>query len=268
MLNFNEELEGLKELLETGKIDKQTYDEEVARLNQKKENIKPNKIRALKASNMLLNILRVLIILVISVILIIFLIENSGGTREYEKLSNIDNLPDPIQTSTSKEVTTRVLGLETKLTYLAKYSITGRVVYINKHKEGNLIDRVCPIDLGISWGYLANKYNFKKLKWSSSPTSRVLFADPDSTLESGLGIDYINTHFSNNHIIPSTNEILNMIKSTKVNDFIRIDGYLVNIEVKASENGYYSMGTSLIRNDTGIGACETIYVTDYTWLKP
>lgn len=72
------------------------------------------------------------------------------------------------------------------------------------------------------------------------------------------------TQLSNNHIL-STDPYLNkQILSAEVGDQIRLSGILANY--KNPSNGFYRK-TSTIRTDTGNGACETIYVTDFEVIK-
>ena len=74
-------------------------------------------------------------------------------------------------------------------------------------------------------------------------------------------MEYATSHGSNNHIIPANEAILRAVdRHVKVHDRIVLEGYLVNVEGKNTEQRI-SMKTSLSREDGGRGACEIIYVT-------
>jgi hypothetical protein len=54
------------------------------------------------------------------------------------------------------------------------------------------------------------------------------------------------------------------IKQVRIGDQVRIRGWLVNY----SNDEGFSRGTSTTRDDTGNGACETIYLQDFDILRP
>ncbi len=69
---------------------------------------------------------------------------------------------------------------------------------------------------------------------------------------------------SNNHLLsddPDTNRI---IRSVRKGDQVYLRGYLSQY---FHSEGAFSRGTSITRDDTGGGACETIYITDFEILK-
>ena len=106
----------------------------------------------------------------------------------------------------------------------------------------------------MNWSSAGNRY----LSWYSS--------DGLWISENG-GTDKISEYFSNNHLIPSDKKIENQIKSIKENDFVKIDGYLVNVYCKKSNGSYFYWNSSTSRSDSGNGACEVIYVTNISWLE-
>ena len=70
---------------------------------------------------------------------------------------------------------------------------------------------------------------------------------------------------SNNHVIHSSDHVLKLIRNIKEGDFIKIEGFLVDVHYSnESSKGYWP--TSLSRTDHGDGACEVIYVTNIVWL--
>jgi len=67
---------------------------------------------------------------------------------------------------------------------------------------------------------------------------------------------------SNNHILPATPEVLDVIRSAQIGDQIEISGQLVDY----STDGNPPRTTSLVRTDTGNGACEIIYAQSARFL--
>ena len=61
---------------------------------------------------------------------------------------------------------------------------------------------------------------------------------------------------SNNHILPASSEVLDVIRSARIGDQIEMSGQLVNY----TTDGGPSRNSSLVRTDTGNGACEILYV--------
>jgi len=74
---------------------------------------------------------------------------------------------------------------------------------------------------------------------------------------------FMATCLSNNHLLCDDKVIKRKIMGAKRGDQIALRGYLANY--RSSEGGF--RGTSTSRSDTGDGACETIYLTDFQILK-
>lgn len=69
---------------------------------------------------------------------------------------------------------------------------------------------------------------------------------------------------SNNHILIDNETLKRTIMSTEKGDQIRFKGMLVNYR---NEYNDYRRGTSTTRDDTGNGACETVYITSFEIIK-
>jgi hypothetical protein len=72
-----------------------------------------------------------------------------------------------------------------------------------------------------------------------------------------------NNEFSNNHLIPASEEVYKKIKEAQVGDQIYLKGYLANYEFIDNKGDRYSRNSSITRSDNGNGACEVVYVTDF-----
>src|SRR5690606_31174924 len=63
---------------------------------------------------------------------------------------------------------------------------------------------------------------------------------------------------SNNHLISDDADIRERLRDVRIGDQVRIRGQLASYESSAGKRG-----TSITRDDTGDGACETIYVEEF-----
>lgn len=144
-----------------------------------------------------------------------------------------------------------------QLDLLATYSIQATVKSIEDYSE-DLSSQISPRDFVLAWGDINNPSIDKYVTYSQK--DRWYFFTVN--LQAPVDIDYIDLYSANTHIIPATPIIDTMIKDVKVNDIISMKGYLVNVTFI---NGYWS--SSLIREDTGDGSCEIMYVTNITILN-
>jgi hypothetical protein len=154
----------------------------------------------------------------------------------------------------------------------AEYSISGLVTAKNNNFwlrdiMRNNFDDVALLDLGIAWGDLATdkKELHKHIKFKSSKTlgqaRRLTYRwDGNST---PWDASYINSHISHTHMIPANPNVMGGLLQIKIDDIVKIDGYLVDIYTTKSELVAH---TSMSRTDTdatsrGSGSCEDLYVT-------
>jgi hypothetical protein len=141
----------------------------------------------------------------------------------------------------------------------AQYQIAGRVL-VNQEYATNIFDlrsRLCPMDIGVGWKELGNPQVDKWITWWNQSDRTLHFrweAAPPYTYE------YINSHISNNHVIPATKNLEVVLKTLKRNDIVRMDGLLVDARTKFL-GMEYEVDTSMRRDDSGQGACETFYIT-------
>ena len=172
-----------------------------------------------------------------------------------EKIESLKNISEPIQTEYQNNKTLKKGNKTINIDMLYKYEITGRVTNIEKYNNNEIFSKISPLDIGISWGETAEQNNHNKIKYSSIGDRKVY---------SSYSYDAVYNSFeiSNNHLIPQNDKIKKYLSLIKKNDYIKIEGYLVNI----SSNNWYNR-TSTTRNDTGDGACEIIYVTNIVWLE-
>ena len=142
---------------------------------------------------------------------------------------------------------------------LASYSLTAHLAAIDRGPIDEW-DFVTPIDLTFIWGPLSKPEYVQHTKFHLAKRYvSVRYSPPQG------GVPYPwngNYSFANNHIIPATAEVMNLLKQLKPGDLVSLKGELVNLRIYgASKKLIHTMKTSLTRKDRGNGACENI------WLK-
>lgn len=276
MFNFEEEIKAWKQLLDSGEIDKITYEYEVNKLVRKNERIKQQRRRPYKQHKRIDKPLLLKLSLEIGIFLIViyFMIFNLSSfniinetTKNVEYVTSLSNIGKPKQSKTSGEFEKEVDGINVEITCVAEYSISGRIVDVQSYYGYNVFNKLSPIDVGMSWGFLANDKNNSKVQWSTYGDRLLRYNVSDGMWVNEVGgMDKISEHCSNNHLIPSDKQNRKYIYLIQVGDFVRIDGYLVNLRYKEG-NSIYTYDTSTSRTDLEEGACEIIYVTNVTWLE-
>lgn len=68
---------------------------------------------------------------------------------------------------------------------------------------------------------------------------------------------------SNNHMLSDNEQVTDLLTDVEIGDQIYFRGYLAEY----AHSGGFRRGTSTVRTDTGNGACETVYVTEFRILK-
>jgi hypothetical protein len=173
---------------------------------------------------------------------------------------------EPLQEATSVEPFDKsVDGEQYHLVPMASYDITALVVSAHDsrtwwdyiHKEAG--DFINVNDLCVVWGPDATSGLYLKASFSNSEFS-CQWSAPDSVIHA---LDY--DGISNNHLLTEDRFAARELRDVRIGDQIRIRGYLVNYANKTRAPQSYR-NTSLVRTDTGDGACEIIYVKDLTVL--
>lgn len=150
---------------------------------------------------------------------------------------------------------------------LASYELYGLVVSYNDneafsdvaHKYSN--DHLNTRDLCVVWGDNIKTEVYQHIKFGHGDYT--CFVNwKESELE--WAKKYKNENLSNNHILPANDAIYKLVRSVRNGDQIYFKGYLATYK----ETKWPSpRGTSLTRTDTGNGAYETVWVTDFQILS-
>lgn len=179
---------------------------------------------------------------------------------------DLAQLGDPIQEPTLAEnFNTEVNGENYLILPKYDYELEGVIVSYNNsgdftdyfHSYWN--DYINLRDLCVVWGsnvetgvYLdMDFHNDSWTCWARWPSREV-------------GKIFDKDKISNNHVLIDDNEVENRLMQSEPGDHIRLKGVLA--EYHNPRTGF-RRSTSTIRTDTGNGACETIYVTDFELVK-
>jgi hypothetical protein len=133
----------------------------------------------------------------------------------------------------------------------ARFSAEVRVLGRERYRFGDLAD-VSPLDIAVGWGPMSDSAVLADLNiWQSG---RFYFWQYED--EPPIPTDVIESHSANWHLVPANSTVWRKLSGLRVGDVVKLDGMLVNLE----NPGVGTMNTSLVRTDTGAGACEIIYV--------
>jgi len=168
-----------------------------------------------------------------------------------------DGFPAPFSVTTKKVTYT--------VTPLFRYELSGLVV--SQHRSDSLLDIshrrwndfLNIKDLCLVWGRNIRSGVYREMKfWNRDFTCMCEFPDQETALL------FSASHLSNNHILCADEKLSRRILSVRPGDQIHFKGYLVSYSQPANQ---FRRGTSTVRDDTGDGACETVYVTEFRILK-
>lgn len=204
----------------------------------------------------------------ILITLLILMVFAKDGDKDYVIVDSLSNIPAPTQTTftASASETLTICNKSVRLEKLAAYNITGlivsRVIY-NENSE------ISPVDYVLAWGPFTKPGSKGKISIGTVRANRtaiINMLDYDWVVQNG-GEEYLSSCYSNNHLIPATDEIEAKIKKAKIGDYVNITGYLVYAEWEYMGRPIHWGPSSLVRTDDGDGACEIIYVESMDFLK-
>lgn len=163
---------------------------------------------------------------------------------------------------------TRVNGVEYEIRPRYSYDIRALVVSLHHsdtwwdyaHKEWN--DHINLMDLCVVWGNNVRSgayrnISFSNTQWECHWSSR--------SREAWEAFDQHAA--SNNHIVTDKAAVAQALKQVKIGDEVRIRGYLVDYSILQNGRPTGSRVSSEVRTDDGPGACEVLYVDDFSLLR-
>jgi hypothetical protein len=176
-------------------------------------------------------------------------------------------LRDPVQTG--EDIPPPFKVKKRKLTYIVKplfkYELYGLVV--SQHQSDSLLDvshrrwqdYLNIKDLCVVWGKNISNGVYRRMKfWNRDFTCMCEFPDNETAML------FSGSHLSNNHILCADKVLSRRILAARLGDQIHFSGYLAEYGQPANQ---FKRGTSTVRSDSGDGACETVFVTDFTILQ-
>jgi hypothetical protein len=139
------------------------------------------------------------------------------------------------------------------LTVRATYRLTARVLGREPYHFDSLSDLV-PEDLALGWGPMSDSRVLKTLEISQG--NRFYYWRP--TTATTIARDSIIANSANTHVIPQNSSIAHQLERLRPGEVVTLSGELVD----GVRNDGRWIKTSLVRNDTGAGACEIMLVTE------
>lgn len=192
------------------------------------------------------------------------------GRREATRLPDAAEIDprafeEPLQRPTERgPFLFEYMGVEYHVEPLAEYQLAGLVVTHNDisafhdiyHDERSVDVR----DLCLIWGENLKDDSFKELVYWSEPWSCHVRAPSREAFRR-----FDETALSNNHLLPANEEIKRGLQAVEVGDEVWISGALVNYSPAHSPERLRKSST--VRSDRGNGACEVIFVEQFTVLR-
>ena len=140
-----------------------------------------------------------------------------------------------------------------ELTPVARFEMKGRVLGQLAY-DADTVAELSPVDIALGWGAMSDSRVLSHFEVSQGErffywrTERAPV--PRATIE---------RYTTNIHAIPATPEIEQRLHMVRAHDVVQLSGLLVN--AYRPTDGY-RWKTSIVRDDTGDGACEIVYITD------
>jgi len=187
------------------------------------------------------------------------------------KLPNKESLSsqlyqEPLQTKIRKDpFNVSKGGMVYTITPLYNYTLFGLVVscydtwewYDWNHKKWK--DFINVKDVCVIWGENAKTGVYQRMTFSNESFTCYYNSDDREVWKI-----FTENCLSNNHILSADKNIFKTLARVRKGDQIYLKGYLARY---SRSDGTCTRGSSITRTDRGNGACETIYVTDFSILK-
>ena len=139
------------------------------------------------------------------------------------------------------------------LTVRAEYRVTARILARERYHFDALAD-LAPEDLALGWGPMSDNRILRAIEISQSNRFYYWRAQQSSPLPR----DSIITHSANTHVIPQNKMIARQLSRLRPGQVVTLSGELVD---GVRDDGRW-IKTSMVRDDTGAGACEVLLVSD------
>ena len=138
------------------------------------------------------------------------------------------------------------------LTPRAHYLITARILARERYRFDAMSDLI-PEDLALGWGPMSDNRILRDIEITQS--DRFYFWHAKIL---PIGRNEITTHSANTHVIPENPLVARELSNLRPGEVVTLAGDLVD---GVRDDGRW-IKTSMVRYDTGAGACEVMLVSD------
>ncbi len=140
----------------------------------------------------------------------------------------------------------------------AHYAITARVLSRERYYLDPLSDLI-PEDLALGWGAMSDNRVLRTIEISQSGRFYFWRTQSDTPIPIATIID----HSANTHVIPADSAVRRQLLGLRPGQLVSLSGDLVD----ATRDDGRWIKTSMVRNDTGPGACEVLLVRSVAVLQ-
>jgi hypothetical protein len=180
---------------------------------------------------------------------------------------DLGKLNEPLQWPTSaRPFTAQAGGQSYEITPVFEYELDGVVVSYHDadsffdiwhHKDWK--DFLNVRDLCVVWNSNVSQGVYREVAWDHDDW--VCWVQWDN---SAVGDRFVWREFSNNHLLTDQPRIARTIMSAEPGDHVHFSGVLATY---ANPSNGFHRGTSVVREDSGNGACETVFVREFEIVK-
>ena len=133
---------------------------------------------------------------------------------------------------------------------LARFELEARVLGVEHYYFDRGAD-LSPVDLALGWGRMSDTAVVDRIEIGQG--GRYYYW---STPEYPVPREEIETSSANMHMVPGNEGVAHQLKAVRPGQIVRLSGFL--IEARGADG--WRWRSSLVRNDTGNGACELVWV--------
>ena len=193
-----------------------------------------------------------------------------GGLSLIPRLLNnrekaIVGIPEPSLQKTRGIEDVEVGGRKFQIEKKYRIETSGLVAVTKKYTGGGFLDTIAPADIVLEWGEAAQYNDLITYEWilnDRGVKANIFYSDEAKQI---LGDFNIYDRLTFNTLIPCDDFVSEQIKKINKDDYIRLNGYLVDVilpEELKEPAGRWKTGFQLEDLETWF-----IYVTDVEWLE-
>jgi hypothetical protein len=145
-----------------------------------------------------------------------------------------------------------------RITPAAEFSLEARTLSTEHYHLGREAE-LSPVDLALGWGPMSDSAVLDRLRISQGNR----FYHYSWTDEPPIPPREIVEHSANMHMIPASDGVAKQLAHVRAGQIVQIKGYLVRVEARDG----WRWNSSLMRSDSGSGACELVWVEHLSVLR-